>query len=831
MTSVTPYVNGEALETKSQPGFGSTGSTPLFIGGRGANAPGYSWNGSIDEVAIYSSALSQTAIQTHYANLVYGTNTSGPSIVSLPASKTLLAGGSPVLKVVAGGTPPLSYQWTSNGVAIPEATSASLTLPNSTPSFSADYGVTVANSFGTIDGGPVSLTFVAGPGGYPGAVLNDHPIAYWRQDESSGTNLLDSVGFYDGTYSGSVTLGQPGVFASDTAVAYIGGKGVIPWSAALNPAGPFSIELWAKSLDNSDLRTMFSAQNRNAGRSGYALYHHVNTEAFEVHMGNASTVTMFLNGPKPVELNTWYHVVITYDGTGGTLYVDGQVAPDGTASGDFNPNTSMPLTFGQRTDGAWLNNGLIDEVAFYNYALTMEQVTSHWSFVWAPAAITQSPASTTAAEWSTIDLTGTASGIPNTYQWTKNGVALTEVNNPDGTARYPNGLTNATLTISEIHPADAGQYRLVVSNPLGNATSDPATLTVTADTQPPEVTFSAGLGTPDPYGTTTPFLAKVTFDELIDTVTGADASKFSLDGGVTISTATLSDDWRSVFLATSGLTPGQKYTLTINGLKDQAQSPNTLTSKSVTFTAPVLTQGALVWDYYYPVTPQGVENLLALPTYPFAPNTNLVLTVFDSDQITGGDLNNVAGFGLPGENYGASVSGWITPTVTTNYYFFIASDDASQLWLSTSDDPTLAQLIAEETSCCHGFQDPGNPTTSLPQPLVQGQRYFIRALMTEGGGGDFVKVAWKMEGDPTAAADLTPIAGSVLSAYAPVPAAQFMPPTYNPATGELTLIWSGDGALEQSSDLVSWTAVSGNPTSPFTVDITSATRMFYRVRQ
>jgi len=53
-----------------------------------------------------------------------------------------------------------------------------------------------------------------------------------------------------------------------------------------------------------------------------------------------------------VELNTWYHVVLTYDGTNSALYVDGQIGPDGTATGNFNPNTALPLTFGQRTDGA-----------------------------------------------------------------------------------------------------------------------------------------------------------------------------------------------------------------------------------------------------------------------------------------------------------------------------------------------------------------------------------------------------------------------------------------------------------------------------------------------
>src|ERR1043166_5673131 len=84
-----------------------------------------------------------------------------------------------------------------------------------------------------------------------------------------------------------------------------------------------------------------------------------------------------------------------------------------------------------------------------------------------------------------------------------------------------------------------------------------------------------------------------------------------------------------------------------------------------------------------------------------------------SSLLPGGDLNNVAAFGPLGDNYGCSLSGWITPTITTNYYFFIASDDASELFLSTDSNPANAVSIAVETGCCAGFLEPGtDPATS-----------------------------------------------------------------------------------------------------------------------
>src|SRR6185369_9323788 len=98
---------------------------------------------------------------------------------------------------------------------------------------------------------------------------------------------------------------------------------------------------------------------------------------------------------------------------------------------------------------------------------------------WMAANVTAEPVGVTTNEWSTISLSATATGIPNTYQWQRNNVDLSDGNNPDGTRHYPNGVTNLSLVISQTHPADSGQYRLVISNPLGGDTSLNANVTIT----------------------------------------------------------------------------------------------------------------------------------------------------------------------------------------------------------------------------------------------------------------------------------------------------------------------------------------------------------------
>ncbi len=155
-TNVTAYLDGLSLGTKEQVGFGYATGGPLWIGAMGRDTfTGFRWVGTVDELSVYSSALSQNTVQTHYSKFFYGTNTAAPSIVSQPSSKTLLAGGSPLLVVKAIGTLPLSYQWSSNGVAIPGATTAELSLSQSTVAFSATYSLAVANAFGSTNTQPI----------------------------------------------------------------------------------------------------------------------------------------------------------------------------------------------------------------------------------------------------------------------------------------------------------------------------------------------------------------------------------------------------------------------------------------------------------------------------------------------------------------------------------------------------------------------------------------------------------------------------------------------------------------------------------------------------
>ncbi|MCD5404228.1 MAG: PA14 domain-containing protein, partial [Dehalococcoidia bacterium] len=130
---------------------------------------------------------------------------------------------------------------------------------------------------------------------------------------------------------------------------------------------------------------------------------------------------------------------------------------------------------------------------------------------------------------------------------------------------------------------------------------------------------------------------------------------------------------------------------------------------------------ALTDNARYPDSPDGAT---------FAPSWNT------RTALTGGFEGNGR------DNYGGRMSGVLTAPETGTYRFFIASDDHGLLRISTDADPANAVRVAEETGCCKNFTlDDGGLSGTVD--LVEGQQYYMEALLKEGGGGDWMTVGWR----------------------------------------------------------------------------------------
>jgi len=211
---------------------------------------------------------------------------------------------------------------------------------------------------------------------YAGAVLADHPIAYYRLgDRPTATIATDFSGNgHSGTYENGALLGVPGLISdtSDTAVNFSTGDVAIPDSSTMDFVNSaFSIEAWFNAngtLAGSNLR-IFDKALAGSG-IGYGL--------------DLSTVDQRLIGCPSfdphvtISNNSTYHIVMSTDGAGtASYYLNGQFQ----GSGPYGscPAFTQAAHIAVANDGSAHFTGTIDEVAIYNYELAPERISAHYS--------------------------------------------------------------------------------------------------------------------------------------------------------------------------------------------------------------------------------------------------------------------------------------------------------------------------------------------------------------------------------------------------------------------------------------------------------------------
>lgn len=111
-------------------------------------------------------------------------------------------------------------------------------------------------------------------------------------------------------------------------------------------------------------------------------------------------------------------------------------------------------------------DGLIDEVAVYARALRAEEIAQRALVEEFPPTVTIAPLQQAVPMHGTAQFTATASGSPPlAFQWHFDGQPIP-------------GATGSALVLSNVQPAQAGQYLVTVSNAWGAASSSNAVLTV-----------------------------------------------------------------------------------------------------------------------------------------------------------------------------------------------------------------------------------------------------------------------------------------------------------------------------------------------------------------
>lgn len=178
-----------------------------------------------------------------------------------------------------------------------------------------------------------------------------------------------------------------------------------------------------------------------------------------------------------------------------------------------------------------------------------------------PPQIVRQPTNTTVVEGGmAVFRVELARALGASYQWKRNGTNVP-------------GATNSTVAFGPVRLADHGSvFVCAITNAYGWTNSAPAILAVLADTNPPTLRAVRYLGDPT--------LLMVSFSEPVDPVSAGHPLNYALSHGIQVQGVVLLDDPTTVALRTSPMAPGPIYVLTVNNVKDRAQTPNTIPPNS-----------------------------------------------------------------------------------------------------------------------------------------------------------------------------------------------------------------------------------------------------------
>ncbi|MEO0510611.1 MAG: immunoglobulin domain-containing protein [Verrucomicrobiota bacterium] len=408
-----------------------------------------------------------------------------------------------------------------------------------------------------------------------------------------------------------------------------------------------------------------------------------------------------------------------------------------------------------------------------------------------PPSISSQPVSQSRNEGESVSFSVTADGNPEpSYQW-----RIDESNIP--------GATASTLTIQSVLPEDAGSYTCLVSNLGGSLSSNSATLTVNAR---PVVMIDS------------PSVESASIPENMGLVLEATATD---DGApvpanlVTIWSAVTVPDGEAVIFGdassedtTASFTGAGVYLLRFSA-SDGVIADSRDIRIEVGGSSGIAAGSGVNLERYEGISGNQLSGLLDSQSFiNEQPDHTEVL-----DQLFEASVN-VA------DNYGQRIRGYFIAPQNGDYTFWLSSDDHSQLFLSTDNDPANKTVVVSINGWTKSRQwDKFSTQQSGLIPLVAGEAYYIEVLHKEGGGGDNAAVGVTFPNQtlerPLSANYLARFEGAVFNVGPTV----LMGGPYAVTTGELlslnaTVTDDGSSALT-----LSWSQVSG----PGTADFTDAT--------
>ena len=461
-------------------------------------------------------------------------------------------------------------------------------------------------------------------------ILLENPTVTVEFDDLTGPTGVGAVGNPGLTYVGTPEFGVPALYPNGvgTAVRFDGSKDqrlrVADHPDINVTGGPWeemSWEFWFKPEKLPVAGETITLYEQGGNTRGVHLYLSGTqdsdpTEA-EIYMMALNRAETFWGGvalnqvgdegvtlvKSTVKVGSVYHVAFVMDGDPsgdleGTLtgYINGRQV--GQVSGVhllYNHSDDIAFAYAAAQAVTHYGNtgeqpglgftGVLDDAAFYDFALSAEQVAAHFEGGFGSGQaieITAQPQDATAQEANTATFSVEFSGTPLVdVKWLVNGEeAATDA-----------AISGSSFSIVASEANNGAKIKAELTNSVGTVTTAEVTLTSVVDKAAPEVaSANAVAGTINEV--------TIAFNEIVNAETAGNAANYTI-AGLTVNSASLGDDGKTVTLSTSQQTPGS-YTVAITGVKDVSARENTgdisvSVDSAIDYAAEVISDGAVIY--------------------------------------------------------------------------------------------------------------------------------------------------------------------------------------------------------------------------------------------
>ena len=336
-------------------------------GGPGGQYP--NGNFVVSEFTLDATPMSVTVSAGQIYNVSSGQTDTGDTVLGGGAMFVLSGGVADTTAVDFGGSLAIDSGGTASGTIL---SGSEIVLGTETGTTVGSGGVQSVYLDGTALGATVSGggVQVVGGGGQLGSWNFNSGTA---NQSGSNNNLL---------LSGGATLATGGLYGS--ALSLNGAEGSYAIDSTNNPAfdfgsNDFTIQIWVNSNDfgSGRIQTLIEKFSGSSGPGWSLSIMNDNSILF----GANNDAIRVQSAPLSIPNGVWQEFVVERSGSTFSLYWDGNLVATGTYSGPLSTSPN-PLLIGARDAGDGRNftvNGLIDNVAIWNRALSASEIASSWN--------------------------------------------------------------------------------------------------------------------------------------------------------------------------------------------------------------------------------------------------------------------------------------------------------------------------------------------------------------------------------------------------------------------------------------------------------------------